>query len=92
MLISALIPIIFILLVVGVLTKTMRSERRPAQTLNQRANHPLRKFQIALNEPRKQAQRAVRDEALRAAREQEPKPGSVPERMVRPEVRRLKQV
>lgn len=87
---SALLPLLFIGLVVGVLTMVTRERRRSAPTLSERANHPLRQFQIALNAPRKQAQRAAREEAQRAAHEQDPKPDSKPERP--PPPRRLKQV
>jgi hypothetical protein len=92
MMFSALLPLMFIVLVLGVLTMVTRERRRPPQTLTERANHPLRQFQIALNAPRQQAQRAARIEAQRAAVEQEPKPGTKPERPPRSSPRRLKQV
>lgn len=92
MMFSAMLPLLFIVLVVGVLTMVTRERRRPPQTLTERANHPLRQFQIALNEPRKQAQRAAREEAQRAARKQETKEGPKPERPPRSEPRRLRQV
>ncbi|MGH9036910.1 MAG: hypothetical protein ACRD0O_14195 [Acidimicrobiia bacterium] len=92
MIFSTLLPLFFIVLVVGVLTMVTRERRRAPQTLTERANHPLRQFQIALNEPRKQAQRAAREEAQRAAREQEAKEEAKPERPPRSTPRRLKQV
>lgn len=92
MMFSAMLPLLFIVLVVGVLTMVTRERRRPPQTLTERANHPLRQFQIALNEPRKQAQRAAREEAQRAARKQETKEGPKPDRPPRSEPRRLRQV
>ena len=92
MILSAVLPLLFIILVCSVLTMVTRERRRPPQTLTERANHPLRQFQVALNAPRLEAQRAARQQELRAAREQERKPQATPERPPRSAPRRLKQV
>jgi hypothetical protein len=92
MIFSALLPLVFIGLVVSVLTMVTRERRRPPQTLTERANHPLRQFQVALNAPHVQAQRHARAEAQRAAREQETREGPKPGRPPRSGPRSLKQV
>lgn len=95
MMFFVLLPLLYVGLVVGVLTIAMRERGRSSQSppdLSARANHPLRQLQIALNAPRKQAQRDARHEAQRAAHEQEPKPGSKPERPPQSRPRWLKQV
>ncbi|MGH9035790.1 MAG: hypothetical protein ACRD0O_08490 [Acidimicrobiia bacterium] len=92
MVFSTLLPLFFIVLVIGVLTIVVREKGRRPPTLTERANHPLRPFQVAINEPRKQAQRAARAEAQRAAQEQATKDGAKPERPSSSSPRWLKQV
>jgi hypothetical protein len=98
MMFSALFPLILVGLVVGVLTIVLRERNRSSSlpSITERANHPLRQFQIALNAPRKQAQRTAREEAAQAAREQASEPAAPangkPERPPPPKPRWLKQV